>query len=410
MVGATPGSPQVSTNVPTESGSAIDQAEAQGPGRGGFGVVYTFRGTDGADPTAALIEDAAGNLYGTTSAGGSGFGVVFKITSVGHETVLHAFTGKNGDGAVPHGALALDGFGNLYGTTSAGGVAGLGTVFKIDASGVESVLYSFTGMPDGANPYAGLVLDRSGNLYGTTENGGTANFGTVFEVSAGGTESVLHSFVGGPSDGADPRASLTLDPDGNLYGTTFAGGSNDVGTVFEVDTTSAETILHSFTGGSDGGNPFGALTRDASGIFYGTAENGGGPEGGLVPSGSAFSPEPDGPHGCCRGVLFALDGNGEKVVYTFTGGNDGGAPVGNLVLSNGVLYGTSLAGGPGHNGTAFSVTIADGTESVLHGFRGPGDGANPYGGLTMNSAGVLYGTAEKGGRFKNGTVFKYKLK
>lgn len=396
MVGAAPGSPQVSTNVPTETASAIDQAEAQGQGRGGFGVVYTFRGTDGADPTAALIEDAAGNLYGTTSAGGSGFGVVFKINSAGRETVLHAFTGKNGDGAVPHGALVLDGFGNLYGTTSAGGVAGLGTVFKIEASGVESVLYSFTGMPDGANPYAGLVMDGPGNLYGTTENGGTSDFGTVFEVSAGGTESVLHSFAGGTSDGADPRASLTLDPDGNLYGTTFAGGATGVGTVFEVDTANTETILHNFTGGSDGGNPFGGLTRDQNGTLYGTAEVG----GSLV----------DGPHGCCRGVVFSLTGTDEQAIYAFTGGNDGGTPVGNLVLSNGVLYGTTLTAGPGHNGTAFSVTITSGTEKVLHGFSGRADGGNPYGGLLMSSTGVLYGTAEKGGRFKQGTVFQYKIK
>jgi uncharacterized repeat protein (TIGR03803 family) len=403
---------QLSTNGSAENSLGFEQAEVLGQGRGGFGVVYTFNGKGGADPTGTLIEDAAGNLYGTTSAGGDGFGVVFKINSIGREMVLHAFTGKNGDGVDPHGALVLDSFGNLYGTTSSGGAAGFGTVFKIDASGVETVLHSFTGA-DGANPYAGLVMDSSGNLYGTTENGGTSGFGTVFEINTGGTESVLHSFAGGATDGADPRASLILDPDGNLYGTTFAGGSANYGTVFEVDTANTETILHSFLG-SDGANPFGGLTRDQNGTLYGTAEAGGSLGDGPYRccQGIVGVPRslPDGPHGCCRGVVFSLDGSGETVLYAFTGGNDGGTPVGNLALSNGVLYGSTLTDGPGHNGTAFSVTIATGVEKVLHGFGGKADGANPYGGLLLSSSGVLYGTAETGGRFKQGTVFQYKIK
>ena len=407
MSSAPPGLPQVSSNVSAENTLGFEHAEALGQGRGGFGVVYAFRGEDGADPTAALIEDAAGTLYGTTSAGGAGSGVVFKITSLGRETVLHAFTGKNGDGADPHGALALDGFGNLYGTTSSGGAAGFGTVFKIDASGVETVLHSFTGA-DGANPYAGPVIDSSGNLYGTTENGGTSGLGTVFKINTEGTESVLHSFAGGTTDGADPRAGLVLDPDRNLFGTTFAGGSANYGTVFRVDTANTETILHDFTGGSDGGNPFGGLTRDQNGTFYGTAEAGGGH---LMDGMNGIGgPEPDRPGGCCRGTTYAISGSNFSVLYTFTGGNDGGSPVGSLALSNGFLYGTTLAGGPGQKGTAFSVTIASGAENVLHGFSGKADGANPYGGLLITSAGALYGTAEKGGRFKSGTVFQYKVK
>jgi uncharacterized repeat protein (TIGR03803 family) len=344
-----------------------------------------------------LIQDSAGNLYGTTSSGGdSGLGVVFKLDTNNTETVLHAFAGP--DGAIPHGGLVRDSSGNLFGTTSSGGASGLGTVFKIDTSGVETVLHNFAGNPDGATPYAGLVMDNSGNLFGTTERGGAFGFGTVFKVDVTGTETVLHSFAGGSSDGADPKAGVILDPAGNLYGATFRGGSAGKGTVFELDTTNTETILHNFTGRSDGGNPFGGLVRDQDGTLYGTAEFGG--------TRSDIKR-----YGCCKGVLFLLSGthgpSNEKVLHTFTGGKDGGAPAADLVLYNGALYGTTLSGGPGHRGTAFSVTIATGQEKVLHGFGGGGGGATPHAGLLINSAGVIYGTAEKGGRFKQGTLFQY---
>jgi uncharacterized repeat protein (TIGR03803 family) len=372
-------------------------ARVEGRGRGGFRIKHTFTGGDGGLPTAALIQDSAGNLYGTTSSGGgSGLGVVFKLDTANTETVLHDFTGP--DGATPHGGLVLDGSGNLYGTTSSGGTSNLGTVFKIDTSGVETVLHSFAGNSDGAQPYAGLVMDGAGNLYGTTEKGGTSGFGTVFKVDITGTETVLHSFAGGASDGADPKAGVILDETSNLYGVTFSGGSGGAGTVFKLDTTNVETVLYNFTGGRDGGNPFGGLTRDQSGTLYGTATTGGTRSIELL-------------HGCCKaGVVFALSGANESVLYSFSGGNDGGNPAADLVLSNGALYGTTLSGGPGHRGTAFSVTISTGVEKVLHGFTGKGDGSTPHAGLLINSAGVIYGTAEKGGRFKQGTVFQYKTK
>jgi len=373
-------------NTQSSPGEVANQA-----GGNGFRVDYTFNNANGSAPTAALIQDAAGNLYGTTSAGGYGFGVVFKLDTADHQTVLHAFQGP--DGATPHGALVLDGAGNLYGTTSDGGDSGMGTVFKINSRGVETVLHSFTGYPDGAHPYAGLVMDSSGNLYGTSENGGTYGSGTVFEIDTIGIESVLHSFEGGSIDGADPKARLILDPDGNLYGTTFAGGSGGYGTVFKIDTTNTETILYNFTGRYDGGNPFGGVTRDANGVLYGTTETTGLPR---VPR----------PYGCCKGNVYKLKGNTETVLYAFSGGNDGGIPASDLVLYNGVLYGTTLSGGPGHRGTVFSVTIATGSESILHGFTGVADGGNPEGGLLMNAEGVLYGTAEKGGVFLQGTVFQ----
>jgi uncharacterized repeat protein (TIGR03803 family) len=372
-----------------------ENVESKDP-TGGFRVDYAFTGTSGGLPTAALIQDAAGNLYGATSSGGSGFGVVFKLDTANQEIVLHVFTGP--DGATPDGSLVLDGAGNLYGTTSSGGAYGLGTVFKLDTSGVETVLHSFTGNPDGAVPYAGLVMDASGNLYGTTEQGGASGCGTIFRIDIGGSETVLHSFTGGFTDGANPKARLTLDSAGNLYGTTFEGGSNGNGTVFKLDPTSTETVLYNFTGGSDGGNPFGGVTLGGDGTLYGTAEFGG--------INALYSR-----YGCCKngdGVVFSLIGGSEEVLYAFTGGNDGGTPASDLVLYNGVLFGTTLSGGPGHRGTVFSVTIATGIEQVLYGFTGKADGAIPHAGLLINAAGVLYGTAEKGGRFKQGTVFQLK--
>lgn len=385
-----------------------------GQGKGGshFSVDYSFKGPgakDGAVPTATLIQDPAGNLYGTTSSGGgtgcggSGCGVVFKLNATNHETVLHAFSGS--DGATPYGALVMDGAGNLYGTTSSGGASGLGTVFKIDANGMETVLHNFTGNPDGSNPYAGLVMDNSGNLYGTTENGGVSNLGTIFQIDRNGAETVLHSFAGQPSDGADPKAGLTLDSDGNLYGTTFSGGSAGFGTAYQLDTTNAESVLYNFTGQGDGGDPIGGLTLDSSGTLYGTTTMGGSSSGKRVLGGG---PSGDRPYGCCKGIVYELAGGEQTILYTFTGGNDGGTPSSTLVLSNGALYGTTVAGGPGHNGTAFSVTIANGTESVLHGFKGGTDGGSPGAGLLLNSAGVLYGTTQGGGHFQKGTVFQYK--
>jgi uncharacterized repeat protein (TIGR03803 family) len=218
-------------------------------------------------------------------------------------------------------------------------------------------------------------------------------------IDTGGNETVLHSFAGGSTDEADPKAGVIVDDTGDVYGTTFRGGSGGKGTAFKLDTTNTETVLHNFTGGSDGGNPFGGLTRDQDGTLYGTAEVGG------TKSNIRH-------YGCCKGVLFSLSGadspSTENVLYTFTGGNDGGIPAADLVLYNGALYGTTLSGGPGHRGTAFSVTIANRAEKVLHGFTGKGDGASPHAGLFINDAGVIYGTAEKGGHFKQGTVFQYR--
>ncbi|HEV2379549.1 MAG TPA: choice-of-anchor tandem repeat GloVer-containing protein [Terriglobia bacterium] len=195
-----------------------------------YKVLYSFSGGSGSQPVAGLVRDAGGNLYGTTSSGGLRWGTVFKLNKSGKETLLYRFAGGV-DGANPFGALLLDSAGTLYGTTAAGGL-GYGTVFKVDQSGHETVLFSFTGGMDGASPYDGLVRDEAGNLYGTTLYGGsgtgcyplsTIGCGTVFELDVAGREAVLYSFSGG-SDGGLPYAGLIRDGAGSLYGTTQPGG------------------------------------------------------------------------------------------------------------------------------------------------------------------------------------------
>ncbi len=199
-------------------------------------VLYSFTGgTDGGRPYAGVVEDKLGNFYGTTLQGGDfGLGTVYKLTPSGTETVLHSFAGGS-DGATPYGGVILDKKGNLYGTTTDGGSSNAGIVFKVSPSGTETVLYTFAGGPDGANPTVGVVRDKVGNLYGTTYKGGNGNDpgdGTVFEISPSGAHTVLYTFTGG-ADGAVPDANLILDKQGHLYGTTIGGGIG-FGVVYEV--------------------------------------------------------------------------------------------------------------------------------------------------------------------------------
>jgi uncharacterized repeat protein (TIGR03803 family) len=240
-------------------------------------VLHSFGATnnDGVFPVAPLVRDSAGNLYGAAQTGGSASaGVVFKLNSSGVETILHSFTRSTTDGNDPVGGLTLDSAGNLYGTTYGGGTHNLGTVFKIDSAGKESLLYSFGQTSnDGSGPEATLLRDSSGNLYGTTYGGGTAAMGTVFKIDSSGKETVLHSFAGG-ADGANPNGGLVQDPAGNLYGVTPFGGTANYGVLYEIDTTGKETVLHTFSGLSDGGNPQATLTRDAAGNLYGAAGDG----------------------------------------------------------------------------------------------------------------------------------------
>ena len=235
-------------------------------------ALYKFNGyPDGAHPVGGVIRDTQGNLYGATHTGGAyKMGTVFKISSDGVETILCSFRGAVHG---PAAGLIRDAQGNFYGTTPGGFGKPGGTVFEVTAGGVEKLLHKFTGGPDGFYPQAGLVLDAHGNLYGTTRYGGVYNSGTVFEVTASGVETVLHSFTG--VEGGYPMGNLTFDTQGNLYGTTFEGGEHNAGTVFKLSPSGALTVLHSFTGGAEGGYPMSSVTFDTQGSLYGTTAGGG---------------------------------------------------------------------------------------------------------------------------------------
>ena len=313
----------------------------------GFTVLYRF--TDGADGSApnALIQATDGNFYGTAYSGGTGegFGTVFRITPGGALTTLHSFTGNpdTNDGANPYSRLLQANDGNLYGTTyRGGGEADNGTVFRISTGGGLTTLYSFTGTDDGSSPFAGLIQGTDGNFYGTTGFGGGLGLGTLFRITPGGALTTLHSF-NGASDGANPYGELVQAGDGNFYGTTFAGGSSNRGTLFRLTPGGQLTTLHSFTGGQDGGGPLGALRPDASGGLYGTTSRGGANNQGTV-------------------FRAATAGGAPTVLYSFTGGADGRQPRTPLIQGpDGALYGTT---GPG------SVDSVGGTlfrfEAVLH--------------------------------------------
>lgn len=249
-------------------------------------VLYSFRGgPDGETPVTALTLGRGGNLYGTTFTGGAhAQGTVFRLDPVGTESVLYSFKGGSSDGSGPRSSLAMGRAGSLYGTTESGGAAGDGVVFKITPAGKETILYSFkTGVNDGINPMGELINDDTGNLYGVTLAGGTDGLGTVFRLDPGGTETVLYSFKGGSRDGAVPHAGLLRDRAGNLYGTTEFGGRHNDGTVFKLSPSGAQTILHAFKGGRhDGTAPAAGLVADGAGDLYGTTAAGGAHNDGIV--------------------------------------------------------------------------------------------------------------------------------
>ena len=400
-----------------------------------FTILHAFAGgTDGANPDAGLIQDAAGNFYGTTLGGGStschvssGCGTVFRVDSGGSESVLHAFTGTP-NGAFPEAALIQDAAGNLYGTTAYGGDSacqqepgfGCGTVFRVGTGGRAETLYKFTGLSDGGIPTSGLVLDATGNLYGTASAGGDAvlcpseDCGTVFRLNRAGYI-VLHRFAGG-ADGLVPAAGLVRNKKGNLYGTTVYGGGNPCpgsktcGTVFMLDKAGVETVLQRFSDnrGQGAAQPFAGLIGDTSGNSYGTTAYGGEYSCPLNNQGT----------GC--GTVYMLSKGGQEDLYVFAGGTDGAQPFGGLARdADGNLYGSASIGGDiscsvGNGlgcGTVFKLDSA-GTFTVLHTFTGGSDGATPSGDLLLDANGVLYGTAYYGGNLSCqppngcGTVFK----
>ncbi|MFL6691273.1 MAG: choice-of-anchor tandem repeat GloVer-containing protein [Alphaproteobacteria bacterium] len=249
-------------------------------------ILYAFGcGADGFTPSGGVVMDQAGDLFGAAYGGGSiNEGNVFKLTPDGVESVFHSFVGHGDDGAYPVAGLIMDKKGNLFGTTYGGGAADLGTVFKIKPDGTETVLYSFKGGSDGASPFASLAADTSGNLYGTTWGGGGAGCngngcGTVFKVTRGGTETVLHSFAGG-SDGFGPYGGVVVDKDGNVYGSTsYGGGSgcsgNGCGIIFKLTPDGTKSDLHVFSG-DDGARPSANLIADKKYNLYGSTFDGGG--------------------------------------------------------------------------------------------------------------------------------------
>jgi uncharacterized repeat protein (TIGR03803 family) len=304
-------------------------------------------------------------------------------------TVLYTFT-NTGDGFQPDAGLFRDSVGNLYGTTQYGGTAGgYGTVFQLDPHGNESVFYSFAGTPDAEDPYAALVRDKDDTFYGTSIYGGAAGgYGTVFSLDSTGEETVLHSFASNP-DGADPYGGLIRDADGTLYGTTvFGGAAGGYGTVFELDKAGKLTLLHSFAGTPDGEDPYGGLVRDADGNLYGTSVYGGTAGG--------------------YGTVFKLNKAGKfTLLHSFSGTPDGVNPHSALIRDNkGDLFGTTEYGGnAGGYGTVFEITAA-GKLKLLHSFAGMPDGSNPYASLVRDTAGNLYGTTFYGGVNGYGSVFE----
>lgn len=389
---------------------SLNAASQSKPAKTKFTLLHSFVGgaSDGQSPFAGLILDAAGNLYGTTALGGGGVsdccGTVFKIDPNGNRTVLYFF-GSNGDGINPEAGLLLDAQGNLFGTTYAGGDSGTGcggygcgTVFKLTPEGKEQVLYSFSGGADGGNPEAGLTLGLDGRLYGTTYMGGAYNWGTVFAVDGSGVESVIHSFAGAAPDGGEPQSGLISDASGNFYGMTFAGDNPaclpnlpiGCGTIYKITAAGVETVLYGFTGQKDGFWPGGSLVADGVGNLYGTSQGQGGKSG--------------------YGTVFKLDSSGKfTVLHKFAGGTSGSQPWAGLVRDAADnLYGTTLYGGGtacyDGCGTVFELQ-SSGKFSLLHRFTGGADGANPMGALVMDASGNLYGTTLNGG-LGDGVVFK----
>lgn len=311
-------------------------------------TLFAFATGSNAYPMAGVIEDAQGNFYGTTFGTGgptSLDGTVFRLKKQKTLNKLHVFRGSRaqpGDGAFPTAGVVMDTQGNIYGTTIQGG-SGFGTVFEVSASGAESIRYKFTG-PDGANPFGGLILDTQGNLYGTTTDGGTNGDGAIFKLTPSGTETVLHSFAG--TDGQFPLAGVIRDAGGNFYGTTEGGGMFGEGTVYKLDTSGKETVLHDFSGSPDGNFPDGALIMDAQGNLYGTTADG----GNIATNCSA---------GC--GTIFKVDSSGkETLLYEFCSKAncvDGYRPTGALAFdAQGNLYGSTVYGGTGQCRIGSTIT------------------------------------------------------
>lgn len=374
-----------------------------------YKVIYAFSelSNGGSEPHEHLIFDAAGNLYGVDQYGGTyGNGIVYELSPQPNgtwaEEILYSFTG-GADGSWPTAALVFDPAGNLYGATWLGGQYGAGVVFELspnpDGTWTQSVLHTFTGGTDGSESWGALVMDAAGNLYGTTVYGGADGGGIAFQLVPNSdgtwTENILHTFTGGADGWCVPRG-LVFDPAGNLYGTTAFGGAHNDGTVFELspapDGSWTEAVLHSFNS-ADGAQPHSTPVFDSLGRLYGTTWYGGAYGNGVV---FILIPNPDGTWT-------------EKVLHGFAGGSDGANPfVGVTFDASGNLYGTALAGGANNDGVVFMLTPtgrAGASERVIHAFTG--FGSSPQADVIFDASGNLYGTTWGGsGMGANGIVYE----
>jgi uncharacterized repeat protein (TIGR03803 family) len=398
-----------------------------------FNVVYNFAANpDGSAPVpgGALLQDALGNLYGELATGGgtdgNDAGQNYMVSSNGVTfNFLHTFDYPTAatDGAGPVAGLRnilfdVNATGFDFGVTEGGGTNGLGTVFLQNASGPFATIYAFAGGTDGANP-EGRLLAVSGGYLGTTVSGGSLDeAGTVFWISTGGAEKVVHRFSG--ADGDNPWGGLQYGIDGNFYGTTLGGGTDSDGVVYRLSPSGTVSVIHNFTGGNDGSNPFGELATDFHGNFYGTASTGG-----------AYG----------NGTIFRIDQWGHfKTLYSFPNNSsdvavNGSFPNETLTLgiecsrmyyqpraslqqllratvdgaSGGrppvVLYGTTSSGGADGYGVAFAFNTATNTYTNLWNFSGGSDGGTPNGKLLTSWNGNIYGVTETGGSTGNGTLF-----
>jgi uncharacterized repeat protein (TIGR03803 family) len=363
--------------------------------------LHSFGGLpDGENPRPGLVLASDHNFYGTTYSGGTNSsGTVFRLTPGGGYLNLYSFGSLPLDGAHPSAGLVQGSDGYLYGTTVGGGPGQSGTIFRISLSGSYSNLYSFQGAPnDGDSPAVGLTRGNDGNFYGVTQGGGTDNSGTVFRFTPGGTETMIYSFAGSPNDGFEPLSVLVLGRDGNFYGTTAFGGITNVASVGFVDALGLGTVFRISPGGSykvlylfgsavpDGFDP-GQLVQASDGNFYGVAFEGG-----------TFTN---------RGAVFQITtGGSESLFYSFgSQPGDGSNPSSLIVGSDGNFYGTTTKGGTNDIGAVFRISPG-GSETVLYSFGSqPNDGNEPLGGLVQGDGGNFYGTTLKGGA-GNGTLFE----
>jgi uncharacterized repeat protein (TIGR03803 family) len=371
-------------------------------------TITSFDNMSGSNPFGSLIADSAGNLFGTTYQGGTNvYGTVFKIplSNGTYGAVIDIANFNTTNGAYLLGSLIADSAGNLFGTTNSGGANGKGTVFEIPLSngtyGAAIDIASFN-TTNGASPQGSLIADSAGNLFGTTNSGGANGKGTVFEIplSNGTYGAVIDIASFNTTNGASPQGSLIADSAGNLFGTTHFGGANGSGTVFEIPLSNgaygAVTDIASFNT-TNGANPYGSLIADGAGNLFGTTYGGGANN---------------------RGTLFEIPlSNGAYGAVTDIASfntTNGANPSGSLIADGaGNLFGTTVNGGATYNrGTVFEIPFVSGGYNGGYGAVTDitnfnlANGAYPYGSLIADSAGNLFGTTGYGGANSHGTVFE----